>query len=131
MKSKQQNHFEEPTKAELEILQVLWDEGPSTVRFVNNYLNEHIRPVQYSSTLKIMQLMADKRFLFRDERYMQHVYAAAVKEGSIKEQVLQRFIQRIYKGSATSLLVQLLGRQKSTIEELEEIKKLISQLEKK
>ena len=68
----------EPTKAELEILQVLWQYGPSTVRFVNDKLNEQTRKVQYTSTLKLMQIMNDKGVLKRDDTNMKHVYHPAV-----------------------------------------------------
>ena len=74
----------EPTKAELEILQVLWQYGPSTVRFVNDKLNEHTRMVQYTSTLKLMQIMNDKGMLKRDDTNMKHIYHPAEEEQKTK-----------------------------------------------
>jgi BlaI family transcriptional regulator, penicillinase repressor len=120
----------EPTKAELEILQVLWQHGPSTVRFVNDCLNEQ-RKVQYTSTLKLMQLMTEKQLLNRDESAMKHVYAAAVNESDTKAQLLNRFVDTIYQGSAGSLMMQLLGNHATSPEELAAIKKLLKELEKK
>jgi BlaI family transcriptional regulator, penicillinase repressor len=122
---------EEPTKAELEILQVLWDCGPSSVRFVNEQLNQEVREVQYTSTLKIMQLMADKGLVNRDESQMQHMYSAAVKEGKIKQLMLHRFVDTIYKGSSSSLILQLLGSRKASKKELDNIKEVIGKLGKK
>src|SRR5450631_4765910 len=74
----------EPTKSEIEILQVLWKYGPSTVRFVNDQLNEQKKAVQYTSTLKLMQIMVEKKILGRDETKMKHVYRAAVEEQKFK-----------------------------------------------
>ena len=74
----------EPTKSELEILQVLWKQGPSTVRQVNDVLNERKRTVQYTSTLKLMQIMVEKGILERDDSAMKHIYSAAVEEKSFK-----------------------------------------------
>ncbi len=77
---KEINKAGDPTRSELEILQVLWAHGPSTVRFVNDTLNEVKRAVQYTSTLKLMQIMAEKKMLTRDESSMKHVYHAAMEE---------------------------------------------------
>ena len=87
-----QNHIE-PTKSELEILQVLWEFGPSTVRFVNDHLNEQKREVQYTSTLKLMQIMVEKGLLKRDESQMKHVYMVAVEEDKTKSFLLERFVE--------------------------------------
>ena len=83
----------EPTKAELEILLVLWQHGPSTVRFVNDTLNEQKRAVQYTSTLKQMQVMVEKGLLNRDESNMKHVYRPVEEENKMKEPwLLDRFL---------------------------------------
>ena len=74
----------EPTKSELEILQVLWQFGPSTVRFVNDQLNEQKRAVQYTSTLKLMQIMTEKGMLVSDKTQMKHVYSPAIEEKKTK-----------------------------------------------
>ncbi len=121
----------EPTKSELEILQVLWEHGPSTVRFVNDRLNEEKRAVQYTSTLKLMQIMVDKKLLTRDESQMKHIYTPAAAEQVTKNQLLERFVDTMYKGSASSLLMQLLGNKKTSKKELEAIRELVKNLDKK
>src|SRR5687768_12975517 len=94
----------EPTKSELEILQVLWQHGPCTVRFVNDHLNENKREVQYTSTLKLMQIMVEKGLLIRDESNMKHVYSASQEEQKIKGFLLERFVDSLYNGSAGKLM---------------------------
>lgn len=121
----------EPTKSELEILQVLWKHGPSTVRFVNDELNNQKREVNYTSTLKLMQIMAEKGILVRDESNMKHVYAPAHPEEKIKGQLLNRFVDSLYDGSASSLMMQLLGNKKTSQKEIDEIKELINKLDKR
>jgi len=120
----------EPTKSELEILQVLWKHGPSTVRFVNDTLNEQKRAVQYTSTLKLMQIMAEKGILKRDESSMKHIYIPAVEEQKTKSFLLERFVDSMYNGSASSLMMQLLGNKKTSKKELEAIKELLKNLDK-
>src|SRR5882757_7201507 len=108
-KENEQNRKPEPTRSELEILQVLWKHGPSTVRFVNDHLNEQKREVQYTSTLKLMQIMVEKGLLKRDERQMKHIYSPAAEESKTKNFLLERFVDTMYNGSASSLMMQLLG----------------------
>src|SRR5258708_39861054 len=120
----------EPTRSELEILQVLWQHGPSTVRVVNDQLNELKRAVQYTSTLKLMQIMADKGLLNRDETNMKHVYSPAVEEQETKNLMLDRFLDQMYNGSASSLMMQLLGNKKASKKELQAIKELLNKLDK-
>jgi len=119
----------EPTKSELEILQVLWKHGPSTVRFVNSHLNEQKREVQYTSTLKLMQIMAEKGLVIRDERQMKHVYSAAAEESKTKSFLLNRFVETMYNGSASSLMMQLLGNKNTSKKELDAIKELIKKMD--
>lgn len=121
----------EPTKSELEILQVLWQFGPSTVRFVNDTLNEQKRAVQYTSTLKLMQIMADKEMLTTDKSSMKHVYSAAIEEKKTKGFLLEKFVDNMYNGSSSSLMMQLLGNKKTTAKELEEIRAMLDKLENK
>lgn len=116
-----------PTKAEMDILQVLWDFGPSTVRFVNDTLNAQKKAVQYTSTLKQMQLMAEKGMLLRDESQMKHVYTAALEEASTKSLLLDNFVDTHYKGSAMRLFQQLLGSKKTSKKELDEIRAFLNQ----
>ncbi|WP_025142565.1 BlaI/MecI/CopY family transcriptional regulator [Pedobacter jeongneungensis] len=129
MKSIQpENNLPEPTKAELEILQVLWEFGPSTVRFVNDKLNEQ-REVNYTSTLKQMQILAEKGILKRDESQMKHIYIPVEAEEKTKVQLLDRFVNTLYKGSASQLMMQLLGNEKTSKKEIEEIKRLLDRMD--
>jgi BlaI family penicillinase repressor len=128
--NKKDSNLPEPTRSELEILQVLWKHGPSTVRFVNDQLNEQKREVQYTSTLKLMQIMADKGLLTRDESQMKHVYKAAEEESKTKGFLLERFVNTMYDGSASSMLMQLLGNKKTSKKEIDAIKELIKKLDK-
>ena len=129
--SKNQNSPMEPTRSELEILQVLWKHGPSTVRFVNDQLNEQKREVQYTSTLKLMQIMADKGIVNRDESQMKHVYSPAVEETKTKGFLLEKFVDTLYEGSASTLMMQLLGNKKTSKAELDAIKELIKKMDQK
>jgi BlaI family penicillinase repressor len=130
MKAENPSHKQpEPTKSELEILQVLWQHGPSTVRFVNDQLNELKRAVQYTSTLKLMQIMVEKEMLVRDESSMKHVYSPALEEQKTKGFLLDRFVESMYNGSASSLMMQLLGNKKTSPKELQAIKDLLNKME--
>jgi len=119
-----------PTKTELDVLQVLWQYGPSTVRFVHDKLNEQKEIVQYTSTLKLMQVMKEKGMLGRDETNMKHVYSAAVAEEKVKGNMLGRFVDSMYNGSASSLMLALLDNDKTSAEELQKIKELLNNLNK-
>jgi len=129
MKREKKNSTIEPTRSELEILQVLWQYGPSTVRFVNDKLNEIKREVNYTSTLKLMQIMTDKGILVRDESSMKHIYRPAHPEEKIKSQLLNRFVDSLYNGSAASLMMQLLGNNKTSKKELDAIRDLLKKFD--
>src|ERR1700739_2490817 len=129
LEQEDQNRKQEPTKAELEILTVLWEHGPSTVRFVNDKLNEQ-RDVNYTSTLKLMQIMADKGILKRDESQMKHIYHVAEAEEKTKDHLLNRFVDTMYQGSTGKLVMQLLGNKKTSKHDLQQIRDLLNKLEK-
>ncbi len=114
-----------PTKTEMEVLQVLWQYGPSTVRFVHDTLNEQKEAVQYTSTLKLMQVMTEKGMLQRDETNMKHIYSAGLEENKTKATMLNRFVDSTYNGSASNLMIALLGNDKTSKEELQKIKELL------
>lgn len=128
MNKEDQNKPFEPTKSELEILQVLWEKGPSTVRSVNDELLKQ-KEVNYTTTLKLMQIMADKNILKRDESQMKHVYSVAEEETKTKDHLLEKFVDSMYKGSASKLVMQLLGNKKTSARELQEIKEMLKKLE--
>ena len=124
---KVQNKPLEPTKSELEILQVLWRTGPSTVRDVNNELIK-FKDTNYTTTLKFMQLMAEKGLLTRDESRMKHIYSVAEEEQKTKSHLLDKFVDSMYNGSASKLVMQLIGNKKTSQQELQEIKALLKDL---
>jgi BlaI family transcriptional regulator, penicillinase repressor len=128
MNMKDQNKQLEPTKSELEILQVLWEKGPLTVRDVNSELLKQ-KDVNYTTTLKLMQIMADKAILARDESQMKHIYSVAEDEQKTKEHLLDKFVDSMYKGSASKLVMQLLGNKNTSKQELQEIKDLLKKME--
>ena len=119
----------EPTRSELEILQVLWNLGPSTVRVVNDQLNKEHREVNYTSTLKLMQIMTEKGILKRDESNMKHIYGPAEEEHKTKSHLLEKFVNTMYNGSHSRLMMQLLGNAKPSKKELQEIKAFLKNLE--
>lgn len=116
----------EPTKSELEILQVLWQHGPSTVRYVNDRLNEDKREVNYASTLKLMQIMAEKGLLVRDDSQVKHIYRPATEEKKTKSMLLDRFVASLFDGSVSSLMQHLLDHKKASQRELDEIRDLLN-----
>lgn len=128
MNKEDQNKQLEPTKSELEILQVLWEMGPSTVRTVNDELLKQ-KDVNYTTTLKLMQIMADKGILKRDETQMKHIYSVAQEEQKTKAHLLNKFVDSMYKGSASKLVMQLLGNKKTSAKDMQEIKELLKKLE--
>lgn len=119
-----------PTDSELLILRVLWSEGPSTVRRVNELLNARSkRAIGYTTTLKLMQLMAEKGLVDRDTSSRSHVYAAALPEETTQRNLLNRFVESAFGGSRSKLVLRALGEGETSAEELAAIKKLIQQLE--
>ena len=118
-----------PTEAELEILQILWDSGPATVRFVNDKLNLR-KEVGYTTTLKIMQIMAEKNLLARDEENKSHIYSAVYKKDETQKVLLDKFLESTFGGSASKLVLQALGNRKTSKKEIEEIRKFLDEIER-
>jgi BlaI family penicillinase repressor len=118
----------EPSKAELDILTVIWKHGPNTVRFVHNQLSL-IKEVNYTTTLKQMQLMAEKGMLTRDESSMTHIYSAAEEPSKTKSHLLDRFVNHIYDGSAGNLVMQLLDNKNASSEDLKVIRDILNKLD--
>lgn len=111
-------------------MQILWDHGPLTVRKVNDKLNEQ-RKVGYTTTLKIMQIMTDKGLLSRDTAYRSHVYAPALPPDEVKSSILDHVLKTVFKGNRSSLIVQALGNKRVTAKELDDIKRVIEEMEAK
>jgi predicted transcriptional regulator len=118
-----------PTESELEVLQILWSKGPSTVRQVNNLLKRS-KDVGYTTTLKIMQIMNEKGLVERETDSRTHIYSAGVSREDTQNLLLNRFLENTFKGSASSLVMQALGNHHASASELKEIKDLIEKLEK-
>ena len=118
-----------PTNSELEILSIIWQYGPSSVRFINDELNKN-KKVGYTTTLKLMQIMNGKGLLEREEKGRMHIYRAAIKEKETQKQLLDKFVETAFGGSAMQLVMQALGKDTTTPEELRELKKLIEKIEK-
>jgi len=117
-----------PTDRELTILRILWDKGPSTVREVNQAMNKD-RNTGYTTTLKLMQIMAEKGLLVRDESERQHVYKPAFTEEKTQKQLVGDLLERAFSGSAEKLLVRALSAKKVSAKELGRIRKLLDELE--
>ena len=117
-----------PTESELEILQILWQNGPSSVRFVNEQLNRK-REVGYTTTLKLMQIMYEKGLALRNTDSRSHIYKANVREDETQQRLLGELMDGAFRGSALKLVMQALGNAKASPEELDEIKALIRRLE--
>jgi BlaI family penicillinase repressor len=119
-----------PTESELEIMQVLWEHGPLTVRQVNDLLNRQ-RRVGYTTTLKIMQIMTDKGMLTRDTGQRSHIYSPALQPEEVQAAILDHVLRTVYRGSTSSLVLQALGNHTASRTEMEKIKALIEKLEEK
>jgi BlaI family transcriptional regulator, penicillinase repressor len=117
-----------PTDAELEILNFLWKNGPGTVRDVHNHISAK-KPVGYTTSLKLMQIMHDKGLLYRTGQGKSHIYVALLGKEETRHQLLVRLIDSAFQGSADELLIQLLHAYPISNEALAEIKILIDNQE--
>ena len=117
-----------PTDAELAILSVLWERGPSTVREVHEALSP-THDTGYTTVLKLLQIMTDKRLVVRDESQRAHVYAARESEQRTQRQLLGDLIDRAFGGSPAKLVMQALSGTRATAEELTVIRRLVEQME--
>jgi predicted transcriptional regulator len=112
-----------PTDAELAILTVLWSRGPSTVRQVAAAMD---REAGYTTVLKLLQIMAEKGLVTRDESARTHIYAPAYTEDQTQRQLVMDLVERAFDGSAAKLVLQALASKKATPEELDEIRTLLN-----
>ena len=112
-----------PTEAELAILRVLWERGPSTVRQVHDILAPE-RESGYTTTLKFMQLMTEKGMLAREEEGRVHLYSAAYPEEATQQRLVADLLDRAFGGSSAKLVIQALAAKPASAEELREIRRL-------
>lgn len=117
-----------PTERELEILRVLWDAGPSTVRQVNDILGRR-RPTGYTTALKLMQIMFEKGLLDRDESERTHVYRATVARANTERRLVSQLLDAAFAGSAEALVMRALSARKVSAEELAKIRRLLDHIE--
>ncbi|NVK49208.1 MAG: BlaI/MecI/CopY family transcriptional regulator [Cyclobacteriaceae bacterium] len=119
-----------PTEAELEILSLLWEMKEASVRQIHERLSE-TKETGYTTTLKIMQIMHAKGMVTRDENSRTHIYRAAIKQGETQKSLLKNLMNSAFGGSAKSLVMQALGQEEPSKEELDEIRAFLDQLENK
>jgi predicted transcriptional regulator len=119
-----------PTAAELEILDVLWTRGPSTVREVHEALSAG-KPTGYTTTLKLLQIMADKDLVRRDVRQRAHVYEARIPREQAQSQLVRDLVDKAFGGSASRLVMHALSSKRSSAAELAEIRRTLDELEGK
>ena len=117
-----------PTDAELELLRVLWQNGPATVREIHEILSAS-KSTGYTTTLKILQKMTDKGLVRRDESQRSHVYTAAVAAEKTQRQLVRHLLQGAFAGNPARLVMQALSEEHATPEELEEIRRLLDDLD--
>ena len=119
-----------PTDRELTILRILWDNGPATVREVNEAMNEN-QDTGYTTTLKLMQIMTDKGLLRRDESRFKHVYKPAMTEEKAQKLLVGELLEKAFSGSAEKLVMRALSAKKVSAKELEKIRKMLDEFEGK
>jgi BlaI family transcriptional regulator, penicillinase repressor len=118
-----------PTEAELGILGVLWNRGPSTVREVHSELARS-RPLGYTTVLKLLQIMSEKGLVRRNERERAHVYAARIPEAETQRQLVGDLVDRAFGGSAARLVQQALASKKTSPEEISRIREFLAEMER-
>lgn len=119
-----------PTDREMAILGILWNNGPSTVRQVNEEMNKRQR-TGYTTTLKLMQIMTEKGLVVRDDSKFQHIYKPAVSEDKTQKQVVGNLLEKVFSGSAEKLVMRALSGKKVSAKELVGIRKLLDEIEGK
>ena len=119
-----------PTPSELEILQVLWSRGPSTVREIHEVLSQE-KEIGYTSALKLLQIMTTKGLVQRSEDQRAHVYTAALPAEKTKQQFAADVLQRVFRGSTSQLMQHALQGRRSSKKEIDEIRRMLDEYERK
>jgi BlaI family transcriptional regulator, penicillinase repressor len=120
-----------PTERELEILRILWKNGPCTTRDIHSALNEGLSKKEqaaYNSVLTILLIMLQKGYVKRDESSKSHVYEAAYKQDEVQERMLEGFIERVFGGSAMNLVTKALSMQATSQKDADKIKQLLEEM---
>src|SRR5690348_8784047 len=117
-----------PTESELEILNILWAKGPSTVREIHEVLEQN-KEAGYTTSLKLLQIMHEKGLVSRDTSSKTHIYTAAIPQNKVQGQLVKRFIDNVFNGSASQLVMQALGTHKADAAELEKIREYLDKME--
>ena len=120
----------QPTEVEMQILRILWELGPSPVREIHRRL-EAAKGTNYSTTVKMLSVMLQKGLVKRDENAQPHVYRPAITQAKTGKRMLDDLIEKVYDGSAMSLVLQALSSGKATKEELAEVRRVLDQMEGK
>lgn len=118
---------DKPTEGELEILQILWEKGPSTVREVHEVLTEN-KESGYTTTLKMMQIMHEKGLVKRNTEARSHVYEAVVSRERTRKAMVDRLIATLFQGSSSSLVLEALGHHRTSDKELAAIRQYLNQM---
>ena len=118
----------QPTAVEMQILRILWELGPSPVRDIHRRL-EAAKGTNYSTTVKMLAVMLQKGLLKRDEEAQPHVYRPALTRAKTGKRMLDDLIEKVYDGSTMSLVLQALASGKATKEELDEVRRVLDQME--
>jgi BlaI family transcriptional regulator, penicillinase repressor len=119
------NTIPRPTEAELELLRILWEKEPATVREIYDALNQE-RPSGYTTVLKMLQIMTAKGLVVRDEANRAHVYRAAIGQDAMQSKILKDLSVRLFSGSAAQLALHALAMEPASDIELEEIRTLLA-----
>jgi predicted transcriptional regulator len=114
-----------PTDAELAILRVLWERGPSTVRQVHEVMVARVGPIAYTTALKLLQIMTEKGLVQRDDTDRTHIFTPRLSEEQTQRQLVRDLLERAFGGSASKLVMQALSAKRATDEELGEIRRLL------
>jgi predicted transcriptional regulator len=120
----------QPTEVEMQILRILWDLGPSPVREIHRRL-ESAKGTNYSTTVKMLAVLLDKGLVTRDEAAQPHIYKAVLTREGAGKRLVRNLIDKVYNGSAHSLVLQALSMKRATQEERDEIRRLLDQMEEK
>lgn len=118
------NTIPRPTESELELLRILWEKQPATVREIYDALNED-RPSGYTTVLKLLQIMTAKGLVVRDEANRAHVYRSAMSQDAMQSKILRDLSVRLFSGSAAQLALHALAMEPASDTELDEIRALL------